>query len=84
MQLSEAQNTIQDLYQKNLKLESDVKEHTRKCDEKHKYASYLMEQTTTQDKHLYTINHNYKQLLAQKDFEITNYSGKHNDEVNGI
>ena len=43
-----------------------------------------MEQTTTHDKHLQTINHNYKKLLVQKDFEITNYSGKHNDEENGI
>lgn len=36
MQLSEAKNTIQDLFQKNLKLESDVNDQTRKCEEKHK------------------------------------------------
>lgn len=58
MQLTEAQNTIQDLYQKNLKLEADVREYTTKSNEKHRYASYLMDQITKQDKNLSTINHN--------------------------
>jgi hypothetical protein len=57
MQLSEAKNTIQDLFQKNLKLEADVREQTRKSDDKHKYASKLMEQTSSQDKSLNKINH---------------------------
>lgn len=84
MKLDEAKCNIQELVEKNHKLETEYKNKEQILMSKEKYIDQLLNQAMNKGIELDKIHKDYNEKVVVKDKTIQNFSEKHNNEINSI